>query len=255
MKPFKAWTFQNVADPEQRYTLYSAEEPNWKVRIASAGQEFTLVESKPVVFHMQGKAESIARELFALTGTLWEYDHYSDHPEVLNRANYYLTRATDKLRVYFDTDFNGKNKGRWTFSYTRPRGPEGYIEIYDPARPDYRLKNPEISVAASRGAGAIAADIVRRLLPDAEKMHPEILNRVASQINAKQNQKDVLRMMAEALGEPEPNPGRDSFYFTYGGSQDCKANYGGSVDLTFRSLPPKLAFALAKWLKQNSDSK
>lgn len=77
-----------------------------------------------------------------------------------------LTRS-DGLKFWIREGGYGM-KGRASISFMRPRSPRGdYYELWENHN---KVSDPRITVSATKSSEAIAKDIVRRLLVDAEKV-------------------------------------------------------------------------------------
>jgi hypothetical protein len=84
-----------------------------------------------------------------------------------------LQRA-DGMNLWFLTRYN--TPGKITVKYGNTE--KCYVTVYENHN---KLDYPSVNVSADKDASKIAKDIVRRLLPDAEKVHKLVLEKVAAE--------------------------------------------------------------------------
>lgn len=91
-----------------------------------------------------------------------------------------LTRR-DGLQLFFAPFAAYSRKGMGYASYNRPRDAKGkHVEVYGTTI-GARLTDPSIKFSLSKTAEQVARDIQRRLVPEAEKLHQEVLRRIESE--------------------------------------------------------------------------
>lgn len=163
-------------------------------------------------------------------------------------ANYYLTRE-DGLTLFF-----AGSRGRWAkpgrilLQHSRPRSKNGkWVELWENHS---QIAAPEITVADSKSPEAIAADIVRRLLPEAERIDGLARAQIARENNAEAAQNDAARAVAAAIGA-EIERGHDgkprtSFYHR---GASVKVNGGDSVTVEIHGATRAQALALLAFME------
>lgn len=135
------------------------------------------------------------------------------HPEGGSNENCYLIRA-DGLTLFFAGSRGGwAAKGRFLLQHSRPRKDGKWVELWENHN---TVKAPEITVADTKTAEKIAADIVARLLPEAERVNALALASIARDNSAEAARIDTARAIAGAIGA-DVECGRDgsprsSFY-------------------------------------------
>jgi hypothetical protein len=181
---------------------------------------------------------------------------------------------TDGLTLYAVTG-GYSHKGKIHVAHSRPRsdavGGGGWVEIYEDRPNPYggtcseKLAVPSINCADTKTAEQIAADITRRLLPEAEKQERMTREKIAMYEKANNLQLDTLKALCAAIGlsnipldhsrggprfsgvnlNSKPGTfGSDKGY----GDADVHA---GKVDFKLSSIPTAKAVALVEWLRAN----
>lgn len=118
-----------------------------------------------------------------------------------------LTRA-DGLTLYLVAGGYGK-AGRISITHRRPRDARGqWVELWAD-KGGGKVGSPEITVADTKTAEAIAADIARRLLPEAERVEKLARERIDSSNAYHAGRVVLLRAVCEAAGVETPNVGQD----------------------------------------------
>lgn len=107
-----------------------------------------------------------------------------------------LTRA-DGLKLWVREGGYGM-KGRVGVSFMRPRGVRG--DWYDLWDNNEKVSDPRITVSATKSSEAIAKDIVRRLLTDAEKVFALATARIKIHADFDSGKKDLLHEVASVFG-------------------------------------------------------
>lgn len=171
-----------------------------------------------------------------------------------------LTRA-DGLALYLVAGGYGK-AGRITVTHSRPRDARGqWVELWAD-KGGGRLPSPEITVSQTKSAEAIAADIARRLLPDAESVEAKARARIAEGNAYHAGRVALLRAVCDAAGMKAPEVGQDdrdtSFAVDLYASQDERKAYrpsaraqvrGGYVEITAEARTEGQARALVAFLR------
>lgn len=132
-------------------------------------------------------AQAIAKAL----GEAWEYrpDAWDDDGLKTNDRAFYLHNNSTGLTLYARKDWN--NKTKFTFSGSYP-GHTSYTT------------DPSVGVSITRTAANIAADLKRRLIPEAQKLHEERFAKEAQKDATKARQYDMAQQIALALDGTEP---------------------------------------------------
>jgi hypothetical protein len=153
------------------------------------------------------------------------------HPDATERnGNQYVTRA-DGLQLFLAGSSGGwAAKGRVRVLFSRPRNAGSYVRLYS-AAPNYgEVTDPEMTVAETKAPATIAADIARRLLPEAEKVFALAHAKIDAETNAANAHEKTAAEIAAACGrevEKDHHRGgvRKSFYLASAGHSV------GSVDV------------------------
>lgn len=132
-------------------------------------------------------AQAIAKAL----GSCWEYrpDAWDDDGLKTNDRAFYLHNNSTGLTLYARKDWN--NKTKFTFSGSYP-GHTSYTT------------DPTVGISITRTAASIAADLKRRLIPEAQKLHEERFAKEAQRDATKARQYDIAQQIALALDGTEP---------------------------------------------------
>jgi hypothetical protein len=113
-------------------------------------------------------------------------------------SNFYLTRE-DGLALFIAGSQGGwAAKGRFFLQHARPRQNGKYIYLWEN---HLQIFSPEITVADSKTAEKIAADIVARLLPEAERIDALARESIARDNRGEAARIDTARAIAGAIGE------------------------------------------------------
>lgn len=161
--------------------------------------------TSPASFNLATLAPAIAA---ALPGT-WTASAVEQYPRSEGECT--LTRA-DGLALYLVAGGYGK-AGRITVRHSRPRDARGqWVEVWgDTAKGENpgSIAAPEITVSQTKSAEAIAADIARRLLPDAESVETKARASIARANAYQAGRVALLRAVCEAAGVETPDVGKD----------------------------------------------
>ena len=156
-------------------------------------------------------------------------------------SNFYLTRA-DGLQLFLAGSTGGwAAKGRVLIQHSRPRKNGQHVDLWENHA---QIDSPEITAAETKSAEKIAADIVSRLLPEAERVNALALASIARDNAAENAQNDTARAIAAAIGA-EIEKGHDgkpraSFYHR---GVSLTVNGGESVRVEFSATKAQaLAF-------------
>ncbi len=122
------------------------------------------------------------------------------HPDGASNENCYLIRA-DGLTLFLAGSHGGWAKpGRLFLQHSRPRKDGKWVELWENHN---TVKAPEMTVADTKTAEKIAADIVARLLPEAERIEGLARESIARDNSAEAARIDTARAIAGAIGEVE----------------------------------------------------
>jgi hypothetical protein len=130
--------------------------------------------------------------------------------------------------------------------HSRPRQNGRHVELWENHA---QISSPEITVADSKSAEKIAADIVARLLPEAERIEKLARDQIARENSAENAQKDTARAVAAAIGA-EIETGHDgkpraSFYHR---GASVAVHGGDSVKIELHSVNKAQALALLAFM-------
>ena len=133
----------------------------------------------------------------ALPGS-WSVKPISDD---VQNGNQYLIRS-DGLTLFFAGSKGGwAPRGKIKISLSRPRGKDGqYVDAWEN---NARVETPEIGVSETKSADAIAADISRRLLSEAERVCKLVKERIDLYESADRAQRETLEKVGQAAGLPD----------------------------------------------------
>jgi hypothetical protein len=123
------------------------------------------------------------------------------HPDATERnGNQYLTRS-DGLQLFLAGSSGGwAAKGRVRVQFNRPRNAGNYVRLYSES-PNYGgVKDPEITAAETKAPAIIAADIARRLLPEAETVFAMANAQIERDTNAANAHEKTAGEIAAACG-------------------------------------------------------
>lgn len=139
----------------------------------------------------------------------------------LDRA--YLTRGSDGLHLFVTNGLNNA-PGTITVAFSRPCAADGaWVDVYLPAGHRLagaygKLVTPSIGLSANKDANRIAADIVRRLLPNAEEAFKLITYKIRADEDY-QNERQVTLAQLECAFHLQQKPG-----------PECTLNFGTALD-------------------------
>lgn len=172
----------------------------------------------------------------------YRYEHFTEE------TRGYIVRE-DGLTIYAVANEYG-NRGKVAFRHSRPTGKDGrFVELWEPGRIG-SIDSPSINCTLTKTGEQMAADIARRLLPEAERIEPLARAKVAEYENAENAQAETLRLLSEATGDK--NPHRSSVYFKGpNGNGSAEIRGGDCVCVEMRSLTRAQALALVEWIKGN----
>lgn len=179
------------------------------------------------------------------------WTRHIDEGGVIRNVN--LTRA-DGFKLHFSTEVYGK-AGKLVIQFFRPRNAKGsWVELYEGHS---RVFDPSINVSETKSAEQIAADITRRLMPEAEAIFAKVNAQVANENAAHSNRVATLREMTEAVGVTPNEGGHDERQFSFylpvrNHTVLVEVNYGGTVQIKLPSLNPDKAKELIAFLLSNT---
>lgn len=207
-----------------------------KDAVKQVSSDYTPTKAEPVEFVHGAKAQAVADSLAALTGTPWTIKPVNS--DWLD-TSFYLTRA-DGLKLF--AGFGQYHKpGRATLAYSRPYDTQRSIpSLYENGN---RVVDPSITVADTATPERVAAEVVRRLLPEAERVHALALVYLARERAAEDTRQASLTAVCGALGVPVPviAPGKEATVnvpISGGkGYGHIRIHYGGDVEISLQSIP------------------
>lgn len=164
-----------------------------------------------------------------------------------------LQRA-DGMNLWFLTRYN---PNKITVKYGNSE--KSYVTVYENHS---KLDYPSINVSADKDVSKIAKDIVRRLLPDAEKVHKLVLQTVAAEKAYVDGKTKTIYDLAsfcntipnrrhsnqELSGEVSPYEGIKQF--SNCGYGEFQVNSENSVTLKLESMSKNVAFKVAVALRE-----
>lgn len=165
-----------------------------------------------------------------------------------------LQRA-DGLNLWFRSAYNTPDK--ITIKYGNSE--KSYVTVYENHN---KLDYPSINVSADKPAEKIANDIARRLLPDAEKVHKLVLEKVAAENAFVDSKTKTINDLAsicnidpnrcynknDLTGEVSPYQGIKQF--SNCGYGEFKVNSESSVSLKLESMSKNVALKVAVALRE-----
>lgn len=165
-----------------------------------------------------------------------------------------LQRA-DGMNLWFLTRYN--TPGKITVKYGNSEN--SYVTVYENHN---KLNYPSVNVSADKDASKIAKDIVRRLLPDAEKVHKLVLEKVAAEKAHVDGKTKTICDLAsfcdtapnrrhsnnELSGEVSPYEGIKQF--SNCGYGEFRVNSENSVSLKLESMSKNVALKVAVALRE-----
>ncbi len=156
----------------------------------------------------------------------------------------------DGMKIFFRANHYGF-RDKIVFSFSRPRDDKGnYVELYNEKG---KISDPSITCSLSKTEDKMAQDILRRLLPEAERIFALTNEKIEKLNEVENNRISLLRQMAGAAQVEMPTDdrhGNQPFFFCFGKNQSHKVeiNYS-SVDISLRNLPPHRAERIIRFLR------
>jgi len=148
--------FYNYAGNEAAFYMRNGADPKTYCHLPATRTE-------PVTYTHAQRAADVAA---ALPGAWAIEAAHADDPA----SPFYLVRA-DGLRLFVRFTEGWGSKGKGSASYARLRGPKGErLHLYAP-NGGGEVMDPSINFALTKTAEQVAADIARRLLPEAHEVH------------------------------------------------------------------------------------
>jgi hypothetical protein len=165
-----------------------------------------------------------------------------------------LQRA-DGLNLWFHSRYNTPDKITVKYGNTE----QCYVTVYENHN---KLDYPSINVSADKPAEKIAKDIARRLLPDAEKVHKLVLEKIAAENAFVDGKTKTINDLAsicntapnrcynknDLTGEVSPYQGIKQF--SNCGYGEFKVNSESSVSLKLESMSKNVALKVAAALRE-----
>lgn len=175
---------------------------------------------------------SLAQEVVAHLPGVWSIEPTDRRHD----CNFRLIRA-DGLRLWFSPIGRYDRPGKGYVSYDRLRDRKnGWIYAYDADHKE--ILDPSIKYALTKSPEQVAKEIARRLLPDAEALHAQVVERLAG-ANAFADACDTATATAKALR------GTHGVYFDASGSSIQVRGY----------VSPEIARKLTEFLSTIPESK
>lgn len=135
-----------------------------------------LVAFELVAYTFGEKSAAVAAELSSLTGTTWLA---APHSSESSDTSFTLRRPSDNLSLWLDFGRAQWKGGKASVGLKRPLGSNrDWVGAYWPS--GAAVECPSVGFSAEKTPAAVAKDIVRRLLPDAEAVLPLLLAAVAA---------------------------------------------------------------------------
>lgn len=165
-------------------------------------------------------------------------------------CNFYLTRA-DGLTLFLAGNDGGWAKpGRLFLQHSRPRNAGKWVELWENHN---TVKAPEMTVADTKTAEKIAADIVARLLPESERIDGLALAQIARENSAETARIDTAQAVAAAIGKEDETDRdgkpRTSFYHR---GVSLTVNGGESVRVEMHGVTRAQALALLSFMESDA---
>ena len=232
-----AHTFRKIADHEYTITCYADTPELAAEHIGYNRSEYEFVSTRSIPYV---HAEFIAAIIAALPGK-WDAEPISkEYPD----CNWHLIRE-DGLRLFIARP-GWRAKGKYTISASHDQHNGQFVTVYANGS---KLDSPSIGVSETKTPQQIAADIARRLIPDATAYFEAYKIQFAKWDEATNAQAKSYRTICKMFGlTPDESPrhgNRPRGYFTAG---SFYVNAGGSVEFSLYSLEPDKAAKLAKCL-------
>jgi len=173
----------------------------------------------------------------------------------------YLIRS-DGLKIWSEID----HKGKILFSWSRPQYKGGWFDIRN--NDNVSVKDPSILVSINKSAETIAKDLVKRLLPDAERLQEIANEKISSWTESANLTRQAVQAIANSACVPGPRkydfqkktsvPDHDGtevdLYPAWTAGTGCgkaKVNNGGrDVDFELKSIPTDKAREIACFLRR-----
>lgn len=189
--------------------------------------------------------DTIAENIAALLPGAWTVK------PLPHNHGHYLQRE-DGLTLWFRPCYNEKTKFR--ISWDQPAIDQRYGHGYTVYDNGTKLETPGIGVSKAKNPEAIAGEIVRRLLPDCERIEPLARQFVADVAESYAKQGETRARLMAVTGYTPPDHCPDKISLNHRGNLnrgygDATVNAGGSVSFELRSVPADSAVKLAEFLK------
>ncbi len=156
---------------------------------------------KPSAFATEAAFGVFLASIAALLPGSWQAIP-NPHPDHQRDDRSGTLRRADGLTL--DATANSySNKGKITFRYLRPRDSKNqYVTVYAGTGADKR-EDPSMGCGETRTPEQVASAIESRLLPDAETLHPLVLERIAVWNDEATNHLAALHATTQAAGLPD----------------------------------------------------
>lgn len=138
------------------------------------------------------------------------------------------------------------HKTAYKVGLSTPRHKGSYVEAYDG---NQRVANPSIGIGAEKAIDKKAADIVRRLLAEAERVNALVVARIAEMEANEDAQQSSYKAICQAFGiKPNDPRGSDRPAGSFDGG-GFEVQYGGKISFSLYSVAPEKALQLAQAIK------
>jgi len=221
------------------------EEAHTRDRMSSPEEVTYLRTEKIDYLHAQ-----IAFDTASGLGNNWQAVPISDE---YKESGFYLKRA-DGFTLFFSPP-SYSHKGKFRVAYSRPRHEGKWFELYerDASGSLQKVSDPSANLSETKTADQLAKDIIRRILPEAEKVHTLALERIADENSAKDAQQTSALRVSVAVKKPLQSKyqGKAGEKETSGHIDSVgtwQAEAGGRVSFSLYSLPIEQAEKLAALL-------
>lgn len=198
-------------------------------------------------------AAAVADALTAKTGDQWTV---TQAPDSDTPSGARLSGGDRRLHLYFNSS---DRKVQVTGQYADEGPGRSRVYLYHAVNGFERSARPSIGVGIDRPADRVAADIVRRLIPDYDAVRAAIVERVKTANEADAAKVKAVASMADALGVDRPakrrehDPEPEGVYSPVSapcGYGDFKTSYDGtSWTIELRSVPTAVAERIARLMR------
>jgi hypothetical protein len=170
-----------------------------------------------------------------------------------------IVRNTDQLALFL-REGGYDNRGKIRISFSRPRDAKGqYVSLWEKSPANGAVSDPSINVSADKTSEQIARDIVRRLLPEAERVFALATETVNSHNKFETDKVEAIKLVAfhcgtrperhyqtdELNGEVDPYKGAGLESFKANGYGKFKVSGKDCISLELNSMNLDVALEIA----------